>query len=118
MAELQIKVSSPAMPLSTEFVRFCKGLEHFYFVIVLASEPDPNKAATAWNAWLASGFNPAVRIAPPVRSADNLKVDSRPGVGGFEVTLSATNQEALGRLRARLEDLDAARTSLPAGAVD
>ena len=118
MTELHIKINSPAMPISTEFVRFFKGLEHFYYVIVLASEPDANQAAAAWRAWLAAGFNPAVRIAPPVDKANRIKVDSRPGVGGFEITLSAANQEALGRLRALLEDLDAARQSLPAGAGD
>jgi hypothetical protein len=117
MAELHIKVSSPAMPLSTEFVRFCKGLEHFYYVMVLASQADASQAA-AWRAWLAAGLNPAVRIAPPVDKANRIKVDSRPGVGGFEVTLSGTNQEALGHLRTLLEDLCAARKSLPPGTND
>jgi hypothetical protein len=112
MAELRIEVSSPAMPISTEFIRFCKAVEQFYYIIVIASEPDQRKAAAAWRAWLAGGLNPAVRIAPPVDAADRIKVDSRPGVGGFEVTGSGSNRQALARLRTVLEDIDAARKSL------
>jgi hypothetical protein len=118
MAQLQIKVSSRAMPISTEFVRFCKGLEHFHYVMVLAAEPDAHKAAAAWSAWLAAGLNPAVRTAPLVDAADRIKVDSRPGVGGFEVTLSGANREAIDRLRALVEELEAARKSLPAAGDD
>jgi hypothetical protein len=118
MADLHIKVSSRAMPISTEFVRFCKGLEHFHYVMVLAAEPDAHKAAMAWSAWLASGLNPAVRIAPPVDAADRIKVDSRPGVGGFEVTLSGANRNAIDRLRSLVEELEAARKSLPAAGDD
>ncbi len=99
------------MPISTEFVRFYKALEHFYYVILLAEQPG-TKAAAAWDAWLAAGLNPAVRLAPPVDQADRIKVDSRPGVGGFDVTLHGTNSQALGRLRALLGELDAARKSI------
>ena len=66
MDQLHIKVSSPAMPISTEFVRFCKAVEQFYYAIAIASEPDLAKAAAAWRAWLANGLNPAVKLAPPV----------------------------------------------------
>jgi hypothetical protein len=118
MYQLHIKVSSHAMPISTEFVHFCKGLEHFHYVMVLAAEPDAHKAAAAWNAWLAAGLNPAVRTAPPVDAADRIKVDSRPGVGGFEVTLSGANRAALDRLRALIEELEAARKALPASGDD
>ena len=118
MYQLHIKVSSHAMPISTEFVRFCKGLEHFHYVMVLAAEPDAHKAAAAWNAWLAAGLNPAVRTAPAVDPADRIKVDSRPGVGGFEVTLSGASRAALDRLRALIEELEAARKSLPASGDD
>jgi hypothetical protein len=111
MAELHIRVGAPAMPISTEFVRFCKALEHFYYVIVLTEQPGTN-AAAAWNAWLAAGLNPAVRLAPPVDQADRIKVDSRPGVGGFDVTLRGTNAEVLGRLHTLLAVLDTARKSI------
>ncbi len=99
------------MPISTEFVRFCKALEHFYYVIVLAEQRGTN-AAAAWNAWLAAGLNPAVRLAPPVDQADRIKVDSRPGVGGFDVTLRGANAEILGRLHTLLGVLDTARKSM------
>lgn len=115
MPQLHITVSSHAMPISTEFVRFCKGLEQFHYVMVIAAEPDTHQAAAAWSAWLAAGLNPAVRIAPPVDAADRIKVDSRPGVGGFDVTLSGANRDAMGRLRTLVEELEAARKSLPAG---
>jgi hypothetical protein len=111
MAQLHIEVSSPAMPISTEFIRFCKAVEQFYYAIAIASEADPGKAA-AWRAWLANGLNPAVRLAPPVDGANRIKVDSRPGVGGFDVTVSGANREALARLRTVLEDVDAAHKSL------
>ena len=100
------------MPISTEFIRFCKGVEQFYYVIAIASEPDPDKAAAAWRAWLANGLNPAVRLAPPVDGANRIKVDSRPGVGGFDLTISGANREALERLRMVLEEVDAAHKSL------
>ncbi len=118
MPQLHIKVSSRAMPISTEFVRFCKGLEQFHYVMVLAAEPDAHKAGAAWSAWLAAGLNPAVRTAPPVDAADRIKVDSRPGVGGFEVTLSGANRDALDRLRTLVEDLEIARKSLPVASDD
>ena len=113
MAQMHIEVSAPVMPISTEFIRFCKAVEQFYYVIVISAEADRDKAAAAWGAWLAGGLNPAVRLAPPVDGAHRIKVDSRPGVGGFEVTVSGANSEALSRLRALLESLDAARKSLP-----
>jgi hypothetical protein len=53
-----------------------------------------------------------------VDAADRIKVDSRPGVGGFEVTLSGANREAIDRLRALVEELEAARKSLPAAGDD
>jgi hypothetical protein len=112
MPQLHIKVSSRAMPISTEFVRFCKGLEQFHYVMVLAAEPDTQKAAAAWSAWLAAGLNPAVRVAPPLDAADRIKVDSRPGVGGFEVTVSGANRDAIHRLQTLVEDLETARKSL------
>jgi hypothetical protein len=113
MAELNIKVSSPAMPISTEFFSFCKGLEQFYYLTLLGSEAYTGRAPAIRNAWLASGFHLAGRIAPPVDKADKVRLDSHPGVKGFEVTLSGGNREALGRLGALLADLDAARKSLP-----
>jgi hypothetical protein len=118
MPELEIKVSSRAMPISTEFVRFCKGLEQFYYVMALAAEPDTQKAAAAWNAWLAAGLNPAVRIAPPLDPADRIKVDSRPGVGGFEVMVSGANRGAIDRLQTLIEDLETARKALAGGGDD
>lgn len=118
MAQLHIKVSSPAMPISTEFIRFCKAVEQFYYVIAIASEADLGKAAAAWRAWLANGLNPAVRLAPPVDAANRVKVDSRPGVGGFEVSVAGANHDALARLRSVLESVDAADRSIPRGASD
>jgi hypothetical protein len=118
MAQLHIAVSSPAMPLSTEFMRFCKAVEQFYYVIAIASEKGSGKAAAAWRGWLASGLNPAVRLAPPVDAANRIKVDSRPGVGGFEVTVSGANRDALARLRTVLEDVDAAHKPMANSAGD
>ena len=86
--------------------------------MVLAAEPDAQKASAAWSAWLAAGLNPAVRIAPPVDAADRIKVDSRPGVGGFEVTISGANRDAIDHLRNLVEGLEAARSALPAEADD
>ncbi len=114
MAQLHIEVSSPAMPISTEFIRFCKAVEQSYYVMVISSQADPAKAAAAWRAWLAGGLNPAVRLAPPVDAANRIKLDSRPGVGGFDVTVSGSNREALARLRQVLEDVGAAHQSLAA----
>jgi hypothetical protein len=111
MAELHIRVGAPAMPISTEFVRFYKALEHFYYVIALTKQSGAS-ANAAWNAWLAAGLNPAVRLAPPVGQADRIKVDSRPGVGGFDVTLRGANAEALERLRTLLLEIDAMHKSL------
>lgn len=111
MAQLHIEVRSPVMPLSTEFVRFCKTVEQFYYVLVIAADADLERAARAWRGWLSVGFNPAVRLAPPVEADSRIKVDSRPGVGGFEVTVSGRNRAALGRLRNLLNDIDAARSS-------
>ena len=112
MAQMHIEVSAPVMPISTEFIRFCKAVEQFYYVIVISAEADRDKAAAAWRAWLAGGLNPAVRLAPPVDGANRIKVDSRPGVGGFEVTVSGANQDALSRLRRLLQDIDLAYKSL------
>src|SRR5580700_5721459 len=112
MTQLHIEVSSPAMPISTEFIRFCKAVEQFYYAIAIASDPDPGKAAAALRAWLANGLNPAVRLAPPVDSTNQIKVDSRPGVGGFDLTVSGANWEALARLRTVLQDVDAVHKSL------
>jgi hypothetical protein len=112
MTQLHIEVSSPAMPISTEFIRFCKAVEQFYYAIAIASEPDLAKAAAAWRAWLANGLNPAVKLAPPVDGANRIKVDSRPGVGGFDLTVSGANRKALALLRTVLEDIGAAHKSL------
>lgn len=118
MEQLHIKASSPAMPISTEFIRFCKAVEQFYYVIAIASEEDSGKAAMAWRVWLANGLNPAVRLAPPVDPANRIKVDSRPGIGGFEVTVAGANRNALVRLRTVLESADAAHRSIVQGAGD
>ncbi|HEY2107073.1 MAG TPA: hypothetical protein VGH29_14845 [Candidatus Binataceae bacterium] len=118
MTQLHIEVSSPVMPISTEFIRFCKAVEQFYYAIAIAAEPDPGKAAAAWRAWLANGLNPAVRLAPPVEGANRIKVDSRPGVGGFDLTVSGANREALARLRTVLEQVDAAHQALDQNAAD
>ncbi|MGO9061829.1 MAG: hypothetical protein ACLQU2_31335 [Candidatus Binataceae bacterium] len=112
MAELNIKVNAPAMPISTEFVRFCKAVEHFYYVLVLTTQSDAGKAHEAWSGWLAAGLNPAVRLTPPVDKVDKLALDSRPGVKGFEVTVRSANPQALGRLGALIEELDATRKAL------
>jgi len=100
------------MPISTEFVRFCKAVEQFYYIMVIASDTDRTKVTAAWRAWLAGGLNPAVRLAPPVDAENRIKVNSRPGVGGFDVTVSGANREALARLRSLLTDIDAAHKSL------
>ena len=61
MAELHIKVNARAMPISTEFVRFCKALEHFYYVLVLTPRLTQAKRGRRGAAWLAAGLNPAVK---------------------------------------------------------
>jgi hypothetical protein len=118
MAQLHIKVDSPAMPLSTEFIGFCKAVEHFYYVIALASEPDAGKAAAAWRAWLSGGLNPAVRTAPPVAMTDRIRVDSHPGIGGFELTLAGAGGAALARLQTLLRAIDEVREMLAPNCAD
>jgi hypothetical protein len=112
MANLHIRVNSSAMPISTEFFGFSKALEQFYYLLLIESEAYAARAAAIRTAWLTNGFHLASRVAPPVDKADKVRLDSRPGVKGFEVTLSGGNREALGRLGALLRDLDAVRKPL------
>ena len=114
MAELRIIVKSRAMPISTDFLSFCKGVEQFYYVMLLSSGPYSNRGLEPWIAWLHTGFHLATRIAPPVEEPDKVKVESRPGVKGFECSLSGANADVLGRLRQLLQNLDSARKSLAA----
>lgn len=109
---MHIEVSSPVMPISTEFIRFCKAVEQFYYAVAIGHEPNSGKVTTALRGWLANGLNPAVRLAPPVDVSNRIKVESRPGVGGFDVTVSGANREALGRLRTILAEVGAAPKAL------
>jgi len=118
MAQLHVEVTSPSMPGSTQFIRFCKAVEQFYYVLTIAWEPDSAKAAAAWRAWLANGLHPAVRLAPPVDAAKRIRVDSRPGVGGFELTAAGPNREALARLQKLLQAIDAAHKAIAESADD
>ena len=79
MAELTITVKCESMLISTGFFRFCKAVEHFYYVLLFTSEPYVDAGAQPWRSWFEVGFHLAARAAPPAAGdADRLHVEVRP----------------------------------------
>jgi hypothetical protein len=102
------------MLISTQFFRFCKGLEHFYYALLFTSEPYAGSGADPWLSWLQLGFHVAAREAPPAAAAgDQLRVETRPG-RNFEFNAASSNGKALEKLRDLLLELDRVRTTLRA----
>src|SRR5215471_13878691 len=101
------------MLISTQFFRFCKGLEHFYYAMLFAA--DPYAAGPApWLSWLQIGFNVGAREAPPAAApGDALRVDTRPG-RTFEFRAASGNRQVLEKLRGLMVELDRVRASLGA----
>lgn len=115
MPELIITVNCESMLISTGFFRFCKAVEHFYYVLLFTSGPYVGAGAQPWLSWLEIGFHLAAREAPPAaRDADRLHVDARPG-RTFEIKASSANVKVLEKLRELIRELDRVRKSLGAG---
>jgi hypothetical protein len=115
MSQLQVTVDCSSMLISTQFFRFNKTIEHFYYALLFTSEEYANAGASAWDSWAAQGFHIALRAAPPAsKESDQLTVDARPG-RNFEVTATSGNRRALTRLSELLQEIEKARTSLPSG---
>ena len=103
------------MFISTQSFRFNKAIEHFYYALLFSSDDYAAAGATAWDSWLAQGFDLSIKAAPPaVRKADRLIVDWLPG-RTFEVTATSYNSRTLGRLSELLQEVERARTNLPSG---
>lgn len=115
MPELTIKVNCESMLISTRFFRFCKGVEHFYYVLLFSSEPYVQEGAKPWLSWRQVGFHLAAREAPSAAAeADQLRVQARPG-RVFEVKAASSNGKTLERLRELIGEIDRVRRSLEAG---
>jgi hypothetical protein len=115
MNQLRIVADCSSMLISTQFFRFCKAVEHFYYALLFSSEDYAASAADAWHSWAAQGFHLAVREFPPAaRPGDRLTLDSRPG-RTFEVTASSNNRGALTRLCELVQEVEHARAALPSG---
>lgn len=114
MPELKVTVNCRSMLISTQFFRFCKGLEHFYYAMLFTSEPYAGSGADPWLSWLRLGFHVAAREAPPGAAAgDQLRVDARPG-RNFEFNAASANGKALEKLRELVGELDRVRAGLGA----
>jgi hypothetical protein len=112
MKRLQVVVECSSMLISTQFFRFAKAVEHFYYALLFSSEDYASSGADAWNSWLAQGFHIAVREAPPaVRKPDRVTVDSVPG-RNFEIMAASENDRVVGRLGELLGEIERARVSL------
>jgi len=112
--ELKVTVNCRSMLISTQFFRFCKGLEQFYYALLFTSEPYAGKGAEPWLSWLQLGFHVAAREAPPAAAAnDQLRVDTRPG-RNFEFKAASSNDKALEKLRDLVLELDRVRSGLGA----
>ncbi len=111
MPELKVTVNCRSMLISTEFFRFCKGLEHFYYALLFNSEPYTG-SADPWLSWMQLGFHVAAREAPPAAAdADQLRVETRPG-RNFEFNAASSNGKALEKLRNLVLELNRVRTTL------
>jgi len=100
------------MLISTEFFRFNKAVEHFYYALLFSSDEYAASGASTWGSWVAQGFDLAIRAAPPaVHQSDRLMVDSVPG-RRFELTAASDNYRALTRLSEVLQEIERARTNL------
>jgi hypothetical protein len=113
MNQLQVVVECSSMLISTQFFRFSKAVEQFYYALLFSSE---DYAGTdPWNSWAEIGFHIAVKSAPPAAgNNDLLTVDTRPG-RTFEVTAVSNNGRALARLSETLQAIERARSALPTG---
>lgn len=112
MNQLRIVVDCSSMFISTQFARFNKAVEHFYYALLFSSDDYAGSSSKAWDSWAEQGFDLAVRAAPPaVREGDRLIVDWRPG-RSFELTVATNNRAALTRLAELLREIESARTVL------
>jgi hypothetical protein len=112
--ELKVTVNCRSMLISTQFFRFCKGLEHFYYALLFTSEPYASNGAEPWLSWLQGGFHVAAREAPPAAAAnDQLRVETRPG-RSFELRAASSNGKALEKLRDLVREVDRVRSGLGA----
>lgn len=112
MPELTITVNCKSMLISTAFFRFCKGVEHSYYVMLFTSEPYTGQGAKPWLSWLELGFHLAAREAPSAAAeADRLSMDTCPG-RTFKVIASSSNSAMLERLAHLLHELDRLRGGL------
>jgi hypothetical protein len=118
MSELRVVVDCSSMFISTQFFRFGKAVEQFYYGLLFTTEEYAGAGANAWESWADQGFHIAIKSAPPaVRKNDHLKVDTRPG-RTFELTAESSNRGGLMRLSELLQEIERARTGLPSGNED
>src|SRR5579883_2163263 len=115
MNELRVVVDCSSMLISTQFFRFAKAVEQFYYALLFSSEDYAGLGAAPWESWADRGFHIAIRSAPPMaRRNDRLTVNTAPG-RTFEVMAASGNHGALTRLSELLQEIEHARTGLAGG---
>jgi hypothetical protein len=118
MSQLRMVVECSSMLISTQFFRFSKAVEQFYYALLFSSDGYGGGGAAVWDSWAEIGFHIAVRTAPPAaKESDRLTVDTMPG-RRFEVIAIGGNRNAMTRLAQSLQEIEHARTALASGSED
>lgn len=113
MSTLNIQVDAQLAPFTTQMRRFDKGLEQFYYALLLTSERRYQNKSRVWRSWLEMGFHIQTRSHPPmVEPADRLAITIRPDGKTTNIAFRGGNPGALGRLQRFIEALEAKRSAL------
>lgn len=113
MPHLSVLVTTKRMPISTQFQRSSKGVEHFYYALLFATAKAYHNQAEPWQSWRKQGFHVSIREAPPSARDTDRVVLTRASEGKmFRVTLSGGDRETMKRLVAVLRRVDSLRPSL------
>ncbi len=110
---LTIQVDSQPAPFTTQMRRFDKGVEQFYYALLLTGEKRYLANSSTWRAWFDMGFHVQSRSHPPgVEAADRIAISIRPDGKTTHIALTSDNGAALGRLQQLLSAMEAQRPAL------
>ena len=113
LATSNVIVTHTRTAIGTQQLREAKAVEQLYYVVLLTGSPAYRVKPEIWRRWAGIGFDIAMKVPPPgVTVSDRMTMNVRSAGKVPEISGTSANMEALQKLNALLEDIEAVRPSL------
>ena len=113
MATLNVKVTTQKMPHTSEFFAVVKAIEHFYYALLLATDPEYKGNSKPWSTWADIGFSAAIRQASPgIRPEDRLQMSVYSNGKSTEITATSPRSDVIETLGSFLGQSDVAKAAV------